>query len=228
MTGGEVVILLVLALVILGPEKLPDALRKFGQAYGEFRKMTTGFQAEMREALDEPMRELRETAGLIKSTIDEPVQSIRETATQATEMAKGNDPFAKAAGFSAGALPAGAVAAEGEVATDASGAPEAADTAHLAPAESADPTPAAVAETAVIAPDPAVQTPAVVDVPAHDDAAGETPAAESSGPVAPSPAAGWSSPGGLLPPPTGAVSALPAPAEPREPLPPPPPGAVPA
>ena len=87
-TGGEVVIILILALVILGPEKLPDAVRKFGKLYAEAKKMSTGFQTELRDALEEPMRELRETANLIKDSIDEPTQALRETAQQATDLAK--------------------------------------------------------------------------------------------------------------------------------------------
>ena len=65
-SGSEIIFLLLLALIILGPEKLPDALRKFGKGYAEFKKVTTGFQQELKSALDEPMREMRETADAFK------------------------------------------------------------------------------------------------------------------------------------------------------------------
>lgn len=65
--GSEFIFLLVVALIILGPEKLPDAIRKFGRAYAEFKKMANGFQGEIRSALDEPLRELRETGDLMRS-----------------------------------------------------------------------------------------------------------------------------------------------------------------
>ena len=65
-SGSEIVFLLVLALIILGPEKLPDAIRSFGKTYAEFKKATTGFQSELKNALDEPMREMRETADALK------------------------------------------------------------------------------------------------------------------------------------------------------------------
>ena len=65
-SGSEIAFLLLLALIILGPEKLPEAVRRFGKAYGEFKKVTTGFQSELKTALDEPMREMRETADAIK------------------------------------------------------------------------------------------------------------------------------------------------------------------
>ena len=60
------IFLLLVALVILGPEKLPDAVRKFTKAYTEFRKMANGFQGELKQVLDEPMRELRETADAMR------------------------------------------------------------------------------------------------------------------------------------------------------------------
>jgi sec-independent protein translocase protein TatB len=68
--GGELIFLLLIALLVLGPEKLPDAIRKFGRAYSEFRKMANGFQGELKQVLDEPMRELRETAGLVREAAD--------------------------------------------------------------------------------------------------------------------------------------------------------------
>jgi sec-independent protein translocase protein TatB len=65
-SGSEMVFLLLLALIILGPEKLPEAVRKFSQTYGEFKKAATGFQSELKSALDEPMKEMRATADELK------------------------------------------------------------------------------------------------------------------------------------------------------------------
>jgi sec-independent protein translocase protein TatB len=68
--GSELVIILLLALVVLGPEKLPDAMRKAGQFYAELKKMSSGFQKEFRDAVDEPMREMRDTATLLRHSAD--------------------------------------------------------------------------------------------------------------------------------------------------------------
>ncbi len=68
--GSEIVIVLLLALVVLGPEKLPDAIRKVGQFYAELKKMSSGFQSEFRAAVDEPMREMRDTANLLRDSAD--------------------------------------------------------------------------------------------------------------------------------------------------------------
>ena len=70
MSGTEIVVILLLALVVLGPEKLPDAIRKFGRTYAELKKMGSGFQQEFKSAIDEPMREMRETADLLKKSVD--------------------------------------------------------------------------------------------------------------------------------------------------------------
>jgi len=70
LSGSELVFLLLLALIVLGPEKLPEAVRKFGRVYSELKKMSTGFQTELKSALDEPMREMRETADVLKKAVN--------------------------------------------------------------------------------------------------------------------------------------------------------------
>lgn len=85
-TGSEIVIVLLLALVVLGPEKLPDAVRRFAKTYAELKKVGTGFQQEFKAAMDEPLREMRETADLLRTSADfgamvDPTRAAGETAT---------------------------------------------------------------------------------------------------------------------------------------------------
>jgi sec-independent protein translocase protein TatB len=68
--GSEIIIIMLLALVVLGPDKLPDAVRRFSQTYSELKKMGSGFQTELKSALDEPMREMRETAKMVRDAAD--------------------------------------------------------------------------------------------------------------------------------------------------------------
>ena len=68
--GSEVIIILLLALVVLGPEKLPEAMRRLGRLYADLKKMSTGFQEEFRAAVDEPTRELRDTANTLRDSLD--------------------------------------------------------------------------------------------------------------------------------------------------------------
>ena len=57
--GGELVIIALLALVVLGPEKLPEAMRHVGRLMRQMRGVRDTFQREFKQALDEPMRDLR-------------------------------------------------------------------------------------------------------------------------------------------------------------------------
>jgi sec-independent protein translocase protein TatB len=77
-TGGEVIIILVLALVVLGPEKLPEVLRKAGKLYGELRRVTTGFQEEFEETFKEPLREFRDTANQARDMVNNPLAGFKE------------------------------------------------------------------------------------------------------------------------------------------------------
>lgn len=58
--GGEILVILLVALVFLGPERLPDVARQLGKARGEVRKIRDGVEREIRDAmkpapdLDEP------------------------------------------------------------------------------------------------------------------------------------------------------------------------------
>jgi sec-independent protein translocase protein TatB len=102
LSGSEIVFLLLIALIVLGPEKLPEAVRKFGKTYAEFKKMSTGFQSELKTALDEPMREMRETADAFKKAANfdfdaqvdpEPeVAATPEAASTPAEAAPTNEP----------------------------------------------------------------------------------------------------------------------------------------
>ena len=83
--GSEIIFILLLALVVLGPEKLPGAIRRFTKTYAELRKMGTSFQDEVKQAFDEPMREVRETADLIKQQVDVEALEAEADASEALD-----------------------------------------------------------------------------------------------------------------------------------------------
>lgn len=76
-------VIALLALIVLGPEKLPEAARKIGRAMSEFRRMSAGFQAEMRDALNEPVRTINTTAETVRSSVDDVIQPIVTTTSWA-------------------------------------------------------------------------------------------------------------------------------------------------
>lgn len=55
--GMELIVIGVVALVVLGPDKLPGAMRQLGTFAGEMRRISRGFQTDLRSALDEAERD---------------------------------------------------------------------------------------------------------------------------------------------------------------------------
>lgn len=51
--GPEIMVVILVALMVLGPEQLPKAMRTFGNAMAEIRKLSSGFQSEMRNAMQQ-------------------------------------------------------------------------------------------------------------------------------------------------------------------------------
>ncbi|MHB1129022.1 MAG: Sec-independent protein translocase subunit TatA/TatB [Ilumatobacteraceae bacterium] len=81
LSGSEIVFLLIIGLVVLGPEKLPTALRKAGRLYGEFKRVTAGAESEFRSAFAEPLRELQDTASGYKSMFTDAASEITKAAS---------------------------------------------------------------------------------------------------------------------------------------------------
>jgi sec-independent protein translocase protein TatB len=51
---GELLVIFLVALIVLGPNRLPDAARQVGRILGELRRVSSGFQEEMHAAMREP------------------------------------------------------------------------------------------------------------------------------------------------------------------------------
>lgn len=101
-SGSEIVFLLILGLVVLGPEKLPGVLRRVGRLYGEFKRMTTDAQSEMRRAFAEPIRDIQQTVSSYKSEFEAGARSVAEdlrsdpvppTPVQPSSQARSVDPI---------------------------------------------------------------------------------------------------------------------------------------
>ena len=63
-------LLFVIALVVLGPSKLPQAARTVGKWVAEIRRVTGGFQDEVRSALAEPRDALTSAVGDLRGELD--------------------------------------------------------------------------------------------------------------------------------------------------------------
>jgi sec-independent protein translocase protein TatB len=53
-TGGEFFMILVVALIVLGPERLPAAARRIGEVVGQLRDLSDNFKREVAQAMDDP------------------------------------------------------------------------------------------------------------------------------------------------------------------------------
>ena len=53
----ELLIIFIVALIILGPDKLPLYARKLGEALREFRKISSGVTKDIKESVVEPLEE---------------------------------------------------------------------------------------------------------------------------------------------------------------------------
>jgi len=84
--SGELLVIFFVALLVLGPNKLPDAARQVGRAVNEIRRVSGGFQREMREAMQEPMR----AAEQAKAALLDPFNQAASTAADATTIPLGD------------------------------------------------------------------------------------------------------------------------------------------
>jgi sec-independent protein translocase protein TatB len=81
-SGSEIIFLLILGLVVLGPEKLPPVLRKMGQLYGQFKRITGDAQSEFRGAFAEPLRDMQKAANEYKTVFTDASKQVEGEYTQ--------------------------------------------------------------------------------------------------------------------------------------------------
>jgi sec-independent protein translocase protein TatB len=69
---GELVVIGVVALIVIGPKELPTVLRTLGQAMGKVRRMANEFQGQFQEALREAeLHDLKKHADDLTSGLSE-------------------------------------------------------------------------------------------------------------------------------------------------------------
>lgn len=85
LSGTELVFIAVLGLIVLGPEKLPGAMRKAGKIYREFRNITSNVQREVNKVMEEPMRQ-------VKSLVEEPANELKKASADVNDVFAGKMP----------------------------------------------------------------------------------------------------------------------------------------
>lgn len=66
--GAEILVLLVIALMVLGPDRLPQAARQVGKMVAEFRRATSGVRREIEESMS--INDLRKEVDDLRSAFD--------------------------------------------------------------------------------------------------------------------------------------------------------------
>ena len=105
----ELVVIFIVALLVIGPDKLPQYARKFGAAMREFRKASQGVTQEIRESVIDPLEEaqkpLREAMEPLEdiskglksdlSAVEKDLRSIGKTNPRKEDAAPAEDAVSK-------------------------------------------------------------------------------------------------------------------------------------
>jgi sec-independent protein translocase protein TatB len=146
LSGTELVFIAVLGLIVLGPEKLPGAMRRAGKIYREIRNISSTVQREVNKVMEEPMRQ-------VKSLVDEPADQLKKSAKDANDIFAGKMPHLEQRPAASAASAYTAAAGSAATTSSTSDVPDVATTAVAAdgagPAVNAPSKPGAVPQSEV-------------------------------------------------------------------------------
>lgn len=71
-SGAELMVILLVGLIVLGPDRLPVVARKAGEVLGDLRRVSSGFEAEVRTALFEAENPDRYRSGTTNRSVADP------------------------------------------------------------------------------------------------------------------------------------------------------------
>ena len=78
----ELIVILIVALLVIGPDKLPFYAKKLGEALAQFRKVSSETAEEIKQSVAEPLDEvqkpLREAMGPLEETRKEVEGSMKD------------------------------------------------------------------------------------------------------------------------------------------------------
>ncbi len=89
----ELVVILVVALIVLGPKRLPEAARGLGKAFAELRRATSGVTEELDNAqimLDEEMRAAERNAQTTSTALSTTASADSPRSSETPEKKAGN------------------------------------------------------------------------------------------------------------------------------------------
>ena len=78
----EMAVIAVIALVVLGPERLPVVARKLGRLFGYSRRMFSKFQQEIMQETSDIERKVQSQLLAVKQTVEETEAEIQKLITE--------------------------------------------------------------------------------------------------------------------------------------------------
>lgn len=82
---GEVLLVVVIALIVLGPEKVPELARSFGRMVRTFRQAASGFTTVVTKELDEVRKTTSEAVTTVTKELDEAQKTTSDLTTTLTK-----------------------------------------------------------------------------------------------------------------------------------------------
>ena len=73
----EMILILAIAIIVIGPKKLPDLAKSLGRAFSEFKEATTEFKEKME--IDNELSKLKDVKKDVKNALDDINDNIKET-----------------------------------------------------------------------------------------------------------------------------------------------------
>lgn len=67
----EMILILAVALIVIGPKKLPDVAKSLGRALGEFKKATMDFKESIE--IESELKDVKKPFGALKDTLKESI-----------------------------------------------------------------------------------------------------------------------------------------------------------
>jgi sec-independent protein translocase protein TatB len=88
----ELIVIAAIALVVIGPDRIPEYARKFGKLVRDFRRMTTSLTGEMKKAIDldsDITNDLKKTVSGVTNMLNEEARAISSSLdAEVSEVAK--------------------------------------------------------------------------------------------------------------------------------------------
>jgi len=79
---SELLVIFIVALFVLGPERLPIYARKLGEALAQFKKYSTEATQEIKESIVEPLEKAQEPIRDAIEPLEEATRSIQQDAKE--------------------------------------------------------------------------------------------------------------------------------------------------